>query len=705
MRSRPQSYRPGTSVPSPSPRTKFLFTHLADPTKAPVRGPGRSRSEVGRMLRKPAGAEDVDEDEAEDDNAAIDPVLRNILGIGTSDGRDQQRAASSNHHGAGSHHRPPSSRRPVSSSSSSSSGSTHSSTRLKLGGGGGIGAGRRNERGGGDEDDDDEDDEDSGSSSSSSRRHRHRKHSSRHPAARRARFAPDSPSVNLPPRGTGPLRTHALSYMQLMQGGGAGSGEFGMGAAGGGGGGLNPSSAAAAELDSRILRAARAMESGADPGKASGSGMGAHSFYESDDGWGGSGGGVPEYHHPHLSSYATRRAAMKRDRERKVQARLMDMVHRGTAPPELLLDEDLERSALIDADTFENDPDAYDTDELLGSDAETIASTDEEDDTPELAFRRLKLRERRRRQKVKALRKRKRQAWAKKRADIEAAKSRYYDDMIDQLVVENPMLRPPPASVDLETKRAFVDRATAENATRSKIDQMASWIRVISIVVENVAMMTGLLMLDGLSAAIETELAKPSMQPILAQLARKYLRRGPSSPEWSLAIVFIGTAGVIHASNVRRQEASATAAGQGNATGPASSKLGRMISGGMGLFRSLGFLGPASPPAPAADSEAANSNAHLAAATISQRYANVPAPHQAPATQPPSRQQPSHQQPSHQQPRPAQQSSRQQPPPRASAPPAHAPRPPSGMSQLSTVSEEGDTEDEEVRLDAAPWEG
>jgi hypothetical protein len=182
-------------------------------------------------------------------------------------------------------------------------------------------------------------------------------------------------------------------------------------------------------------------------------------------------------------SHSEKRAILKEEREKKIKKRMMELVHQGTMPPELLLDDDLAASSKLDVDSFEDDPDAYDTDELLGSDVESIPSTDEENDSSQTMRTRERLRAKRRRQKAKALRKRKRDAWSKKRRDIELAKSRYYDDMIDQLVLDNPSLRPPHVSADLETKRSFVDRATAENMTRSKIEQMARWIRVIAVVV------------------------------------------------------------------------------------------------------------------------------------------------------------------------------------------------------------------------------
>lgn len=292
-----------------------------------------------------------------------------------------------------------------------------------------------------------------------------------------------------------------------------------------------------------------------------------------------------------MRSYSSKRAALKEEREKKIEKRMMEMVHKGSMPPELLLDEELARGSKMDADTFEGDPDAYDTDELLGSDVSSISSTDEENDSEEVCARRDRRRQKRRSKKAKVLRKRKRDTWAKKRRDIELAKSRYYDDMIDQLVLDNPALRPPHVSADLETKRSFVDRATAENMTRSKIEQMARWIRLVAVVVENLGMISGFLMLDGLSVAIDQELRKPEMQPIIAQLARKYLRRGPSSPEWALAIMFLGSVGTIHAINVRNHEAQQATAGNGSATGPSSSKFGKFFAGATKIAKAMGFFG------------------------------------------------------------------------------------------------------------------
>lgn len=551
--------RPVTSVSkasrvaSPSPRSKFLFMHLADPKKAPVRGEGRRKSEVGRMLRRPAGQEDLGDDDDEDEGGAgaggvIDPKLRDILGLG--------------------------------------------------GGGGGAGAGSR------DEEDDDEDDEDddngngghlgeletpslsasSVSSASSSvprsragRSTRHRssgKHGRRHHRHGHA----SSTALNLPPRGPAPLRTPALGYVSLLRGGNGDGASVSSSVSASFA--AQPAGRGDALLRARILQAARGLM-GAGPPAAGG--------------MGGMGGGtlarrVPVAEMP-FANYAERRAALREERERKVQARMMEMVHKGQMPPELLLDDDLAQASKLDADSYENDPDAYETEELLGSDVSSISSTDDEMDTPEQAARRARRRDRRRREKVRVLKRRKRQLWAKKRRDTEAARSRYYDDMIDDLVRANPLLRPPAASADLEAKRAFVDRATAENMTRAKIDQMARWIYVVAVVVENLGMITGFLMLEGLSQAVDTELRKPEMQPVIAQLARKYLRRGPSSPEWGLAIMFLGTAGTVHAMNVRQQEIAQAAAGQGAATGPGSSKFGRVISGAMKVFKVLGLGG------------------------------------------------------------------------------------------------------------------
>jgi hypothetical protein len=553
--------RPVTSVSkasrlaSPSPRSKFLFMHLADPKKAPVRGEGRRKSEVGRMLRRPAGQEDLGDDDDDDEEAGagaggvIDPKLRDILGLG----------------GAGS---------------------------------GSRGVHQEEDDDDDDDEGDDEDDDNGGrlgeletpslsaSSASSSvprsragraaRHHSSGKHGRRH---HHRHGHASSPALNLPPRGPAPLRTPALGYVSLLRGGGGGNGD-----------GASVSSSVSASfagqpagrgdalLRARILQAARGLMGAT--GSAGAPQAGGMNLARR----------VPVAEMP-FANYAERRAALREERERKIQARMMEMVHKGQMPPELLLDDDLAQASKLDADSYENDPDAYETEELLGSDVSSISSTDDEMDTPEHAARRARRRDRRRREKVRVLKRRKRQLWAKKRRDTEAARSRYYDDMIDDLVRANPLLRPPASSADLEAKRAFVDRATAENMTRAKIDQMARWIYVVAVVVENLGMITGFLMLEGLSQAVDTELRKPEMQPVIAQLARKYLRRGPSSPEWGLAIMFLGTAGTVHAMNVRQQEIAQAAAGQGAATGPGSSKFGRVISGAMKVFKVLGLGG------------------------------------------------------------------------------------------------------------------
>jgi hypothetical protein len=540
--------RPVTSVSrasrvaSPSPRSRFLFMHLADPKKAPIRGEGRRKSEVGRMLRRPAGQEDLGELDAADEDA-IDPVLRNILGMGGSGGGD----------GAGS----------VVSAGSGGGGSE-----------GGSGGGAGSEFSGGSEARPEDEDEDDGEQESSEprggRRAAHRR------GGHRRSSRPTSAAMNLPPRGSAPLRSQALGYVSLLRGGGDGDEESGSRDDDSEDGSGSGRAGTKALLRGRILQAARGILG--DKG-------GARSLVAASRDEEARVEDMP------FASYAERRAVLREDRDRKIQARMMEMVHKGQMPPELLLDEDLAQSSKLDADSYENDPDAYETEELLGSDVSSISSTDDDNDTPQLAARRARRRDRRRKDKIRVLKRRRRKLWAKKRRDIEDAKSRYYDDMIDELVRSNPLLRPPAAAADLETKRAFVDRATAENITRSKIDQMARWIYVVAVVVENLGMVTGFLMLEGLSQAVDAELRKPEMQPVIAQLARKYLRRGPSSPEWGLAIMFLGTAGTVHAMNVRQQEIAQASAGQGSATGPGSSKFGRVVSGAMKVLKVLGLAG------------------------------------------------------------------------------------------------------------------
>lgn len=374
-------------------------------------------------------------------------------------------------------------------------------------------------------------------------------------------------------------------------------------------GGLN-SSTVQIELNKRILQAA-----GFDTGVGVGTGGGSTAIVAS-----AKGEAAPAFA---PASYSHKRAHLKEERDRKIQKRMMEMVHKGTMPPELLLDDDLAAGSRLDADNFEDDPDAYDTDELLGSDVESIPSTDSEDDD-RVIDKRDRLRHKRRRQKAKALRRRKRDVWAKKRKEIEGAKSRYYDDMIDQLVLDNPGLRPPHVSADIETKRSFVDRATAENMTRSKIEQMARWIRVIAVVVENLGMITGFLMLDGLSVAIDEELRKPEMQPIIAQLARKYLRRGPSSPEWALAITFIGSVGTIHAYNVKQNEAQEQSRGNGSATGPGSSKFSKLISGATKIMKAVGIFGGGAAAAPQPLTPSAPQKARIASRYQEQQIKKQP---------------------------------------------------------------------------------
>ena len=533
---------------SPTPRTKFLFMHLADPNKAPVKGSGRSKSEVGRMMQRPAGQEDLGDHEVLS-GAEIDPVLRNILGMGGGgrlrDVEEEEEEDEEDEEGE-------------------------------------------------DEDEDgeegeDEDDEEEGEDEE---------------GEEEDEAESDSDDSRVRRRGGG---MRPRSSRQVVRGGRHARSlrsAWGYGRVSGGGvddyddnddDNLGSSSAAASlELNRRILSAAGISASktsvfASAPGSSSSAAApGANLF---------------GHHHqqqqqppssalvPAAATYSAKRAVLKEEREKKIEKRMMEMVHKGSMPPELLLDEELARGSKMDADNFEDDPDAYDTDELLGSDASSISSTDEERDDEEVCARRDRRRAKRRSKKSKVLRRRKRDAWNKKRRDIELAKSRYYDDMIDQLVIDNPALRPPHVSADLETKRSFVDRATAENMTRSKIEQMARWIRLVAVVVENLGMISGFLMLDGLSAAIDQELRKPEMQPIIAQLARKYLRRGPSSPEWALAIMFLGSVGTIHAINVRNHEAQQSSAGNGSATGPGSSKFGKFFAGATKIAKAMGFFG------------------------------------------------------------------------------------------------------------------
>jgi len=588
-------------VASPTPRSKFLFMHLADPKKAPVRGEGRRKSEVGRMLRRPAGHEDIADDEEEGPGGAavIDPKLRDILGLGRA-------TTASGKHAAGAEPD-----EDDEDEDGSGSGDTPDLGELDTPS----------------HDDDDEDEEDEEEASSESRgRHGHRRRHGRH--GKRSRGSrPASAALNLPPRGAAPLRTPALGYVSMLRGDPSGGGDDDglseSSSRSGTGGGRGAPSAGEALLRARILQAARGLMGGpvAAAQRAGHAGTAAVALAS-----GRSGQGSRALADMPFANYAERRAALREEREHKIQARMMEMVHKGQMPPELLLDEDLAQSSKLDADSYENDPDAYDTDELLGSDASTISSTDDDNDTPEQASRRARRRDRRRREKIRVLKRRKRQMWAKKRRDVEAAKSRYYDDMIDELVRANPLLRPPAAAADLETKRAFVDRATAENMTRSKIDQMARWIYVVAVVLENLGMITGFLMLEGLSQAVDVELRKPEMQPVIAQLARKYLRRGPSSPEWGLAIMFLGTAGTVHAMNVRQQEIAQAAAGQGSATGPGSSKFGRVVSGAIKVFKVLGLGGAGGGGAGAAAAGGAGGGAaagvrpEQAAAAIAARY-------------------------------------------------------------------------------------
>lgn len=634
------------SVASPTPRTKFLFMHLADPNKAPVKGEGRRRSEVGRMLRRPAGQEDL----GDFNGAEIDPVLRNILGFGGGGdgGGGEGMAGEDGEDGV-----------------EDDGGEDDGGEEDEVDDEDGQGADEEFD----DEQEDTSDDEGSGSRMGSgrgnggvsgsrnvSRMQKGLRHgsSSRHSAPRGMRrvwgsrhFDDENSRMSSPLRG-GPARF---------------------------------------ELDRRILSAAGIHATGTISSSASapktlalfGNSRSHGSSHDSP-----APAASQERSEVHGMSYSSKRAALKEDREKKIEKRMLEMVHKGSMPPELLLDEELARGSKMDADTFEGDPDAYDTDELLGSDVSSISSTDEENDSEEVCARRDRRRAKRRSKKSKLLRKRKRDAWAKKRRDIELAKSRYYDDMIDQLVLDNPALRPPHVSADLETKRSFVDRATAENMTRSKIEQMARWIRLVAVVVENLGMISGFLMLDGLSSAIDQELRKPEMQPIIAQLARKYLRRGPSSPEWALAIMFLGSVGTIHAINVRSHEAQQATAGNGSATGPSSSKFGKFFAGATKIAKAMGFFGSGNESGAHESGGSIAEQERLAAArNVNARYTptalHLPQKqlHQALPTPIPSRK-----------------------------PSSLAPGPPPVRAQRPTSADDDDDDDDdsqEISLNAPPW--
>lgn len=652
-------------MPSPTPRSKFLFMHVVDPKKAPVTGAGRRGSEIGRMLRRAPGQEDLGGEEAEELGLAagrgngIDPKLRSILGLGAGAGLTPVGEEDDEEEGEEDEEEDEEEEISRSSSSSSSSGG-------RRGRGGGAGSSGSSASTAG-----------SGSSGAKGGLRRGERRGRR---GRRGSSWLLSPSLNPPPMGGVPLRNPlggdpAGGLSALFRA--AAGGEAGDDRAEGAEGGMITQA-----LNARILEAARRMQ---------GVGAGGKGGEGSESGSAGAAASAERREVLDALSYAERRAALRRERERKINRRMMERVHQGTMPPELILDDDLARSSRMDVDNFEDDPDAYETEELLGSDVESIPSTDEERDTAEIARRRERLRDKRRRLKVRVLRRRRREAWATKRRDIETAKSRYYDDMIDQLVMDNPALNPPHASADLETKRAFVDRATAESLTRSKIDQMTRWIRVVSVVVENLGVMTGFLMLDGLSLAVDQELRKPELQPVIAQMARKYLRRGPSSPEWALAIMCLGCAGTVHAANVRQQEITASASGKGTASGPGASKLGKVITGGMKIARALGFVGGGGGGgggggAPAASGSAPAPDPALAAQTVAQRYVSAAPPPPPPPPQPAAKSAP----------RPRSRDYQQQQ--------QQQPRPQSREEAQARDDDGDDSSAEDVRLDAAPWE-
>lgn len=278
--------------------------------------------------------------------------------------------------------------------------------------------------------------------------------------------------------------------------------------------------------------------------------------------------------------------------------RMSELVDDGRLPWKALLDNDFAQDVEANIDEYDHqtlplaeDPDAWDTDELL-SDAEPIDSTDSETDTPRRVKRRKRLREKRYYAKLKALRRRRVKAKRQRMQDLQRSKHRYYDELIMQIQRENPHLgaNAPPATADLEVKRSFVDRGTTETIVRQKSEQMKMYILLASIAVEFLSILIGFPKLNGFTDRMKLVLSDPRSDPMIAQLARKYLRRGSPSPEMSLFLMFSVGAGTIHITNARN-DASTDASTKTTEEDEKKSDMFKVLSKGIGLLSPvMGFF-------------------------------------------------------------------------------------------------------------------
>lgn len=271
------------------------------------------------------------------------------------------------------------------------------------------------------------------------------------------------------------------------------------------------------------------------------------------------------------------------NRKARRETKMQELVTSKRLPWKVLLDHDVAQE--VEHDLFkinselEDDPDAYDTDELL-SDVESISSTDDEDTSRQIARRR-KLRAKRQKRKIKAIRKRKRLNRQRRKKDLDRAQHQYYDELIEELCMENHALRPPDKDADLDSKRVFVDRGNAQTATRDKVEQMRSWIVFGATLFEGLSTLVGFPKLHGFSSEIQARLQDQSCSPMLAQLARKWLRKGPSSPEWALLLVFVTAMGAKHLENTTSaasESGSSSVSGLGTLLGLARNMFGKGLS-------------------------------------------------------------------------------------------------------------------------------
>lgn len=310
--------------------------------------------------------------------------------------------------------------------------------------------------------------------------------------------------------------------------------------------------------------------------------------------------------------HGERRKLLRERRRRHAEEKMGQLVHTGRMPWKMMLDEEVARDVETDIGiqygnrAVDEDPDAYDTDELL-SDVSDVSSTDSENDTPEKERRRERHRRRIRRLKTRALRKRKREAKRKRKETIERAQHRYYDEMIQEICSEYPNLRDqaPRANADLEAKRSFIDRGQAEIMTQQKIDEMRQYISFGATGLEAITSATKFPRLQGLSSQIDEEINRPHARPLVAQMARKHLRQGAGSPE--MALVRLGLTLIVK-QHMQNMSNDAGSSGSNTKFGV----LGTLLQKGATM---LGLSTPAKPPPVPASTPTPTTQPTISAAT------------------------------------------------------------------------------------------